>query len=106
LQILLDNLQLHLNTHSCVHLTLARINNFYGFFQACQVSLRAWMSIVNLARGKDLANCDQDQNSHQHCLIPAESPIVPPSATRLLKSTDPLCELWAIVHSKRNIASL
>jgi hypothetical protein len=27
LQILLDNLQLHLNTHSCVHLTLARINN-------------------------------------------------------------------------------
>ncbi len=27
LQILLDNLQLHLNNHSCVHLTLARINN-------------------------------------------------------------------------------
>jgi hypothetical protein len=27
LQILLDNLQLHLNTHLCVHLTLARINN-------------------------------------------------------------------------------
>jgi hypothetical protein len=27
LQILLNNLQLHLNTRSCVHLTLLRINN-------------------------------------------------------------------------------
>jgi hypothetical protein len=27
LQTLLDNLQLHLNTHSCVHLTLAKISN-------------------------------------------------------------------------------
>jgi len=59
------------------------------------------MSIMNLAHGKDLANCDQDQNSHQRCSIPAESPIVPPSPTRLLKSTDPLCEFCAIVHSKR-----
>jgi hypothetical protein len=64
------------------------------------------MSIMNLARAKDLANCHQDQNSHHQCLIPAESLIVPPSPTRLLKSTDPLFELWAIVHSKRNIASL
>ncbi len=37
LQSLLNNLQLHLNTHLCVHLTLARINNSQGFFLACYV---------------------------------------------------------------------
>jgi hypothetical protein len=61
LQSFLNNLQLHFNTHSCVHLTLARINNSYGVFLACfMFSLWAWTSIMNLAHGKGLANCDQD----------------------------------------------